>query len=177
MSINNPITRPTQLCRPLICRPLGERYKKDLESMWWSTNSTRTPANKHEAAEMNKMFALRDKILAFGGHEVCMPLVEDDYFAIMKRGQFFYGDHAHLKKGLPSHCHCNAAQFWAANKGRCQICTGYALSEDGIWRQHSWVVQPLTRSWRIWETTVKRVAYFGVIFDDAECERFYASNG
>lgn len=133
--------------------------------------------NKHEAAEMNKMFALRDKILAFGGHEVCMPLIEDDYFAIMKHGQFFYGDHAHLKKGLPSHCHCNAAQFWAANKGRCQICTGYALSEDGIWRQHSWLVQPLTRSWRIWETTVKRVAYFGVIFDDAECERFYASNG
>lgn len=82
MSINNPITRPSQLCRPLICRPLGERYKKDLESMWWSTNSTRTPANKHEAAEMNKMFALRDKILAFGGHEVCMPLVEDDYFAV-----------------------------------------------------------------------------------------------
>lgn len=103
--------------------------------------------------------------------------IEDDYFAIMNHGQFFYGDHAHLKKGLPNHCHCNAAQFWAANKGRCQICTGYALSEDGIWRQHSWVVQPLTRSWRIWETTVKRIAYFGVIFDDAECERFCELNG
>lgn len=27
MSINNPITRPSQLCRPLICRPLGEEKK------------------------------------------------------------------------------------------------------------------------------------------------------
>lgn len=177
MSIVNPIVRPSQMRRPIVCQTLKEDHKKWLENQWWSTNSTQTPANKQEAVKMNKMFALRDKLLAFGGNEVCMPLVEEDYFAIMKRGQFFYGNHARLKEGMPSQCHYNSALLWAANKGRCQICTGYALSEDGIWRQHSWVVQPLTRSWRIWETTVKRVAYFGVVFDDAECERFYASNG
>lgn len=176
MSIANPITKPSQLRRPLIWKPIDKEWEKGLEKVWWSTNSTCTPANKREAAEMNKMFALRDKLLAFGGHNVCMPLIEDDYFAIMQRGQFFYGDHARMKAGLPSQCHFNSALLWAANKGHCQICTGYALSEDGLWRQHSWVVQPLTKSWRVWETTVKRVAYFGVVFDDAECEKFYEMN-
>lgn len=176
MSMANPIVRPSQMRRPIVCKPLDKGRKKGLENQWWSTNSICTPSNKNEAAKMNKMFALRDKLLAFAGHEVCMPLTDADYDAIMQRGQFFYGDHARLKEGLPSRCHYNSACLWAANKGHCQICTGYALSKDGLWRQHSWVVQPLTVSWRIWETTVKRLAYFGVIFSDSECEEFAENN-
>ena len=176
MSIAHPITKPSQLHRPLVWQPIDKEWAKHLEGVWWSTNSTCTPANKKEAAEMNKMFALRDKLLAFGGHNVCMPLIEEDYYKIMSRGQFFYGDHARMKKGEPSQCHRNSALLWNANRGKCQICTGYALSDDGLWRQHSWVVQPLSLSWRVWETTEKRVAYFGVVFNDEECERFFALN-
>lgn len=94
----------------------------------------------------------------------------------MSRGQFFLGKGAKLKKGEPCHCHSNAAYMWEANKGRCQIATGYALSDDGLWRQHSWIVQPLKVKYRVWETTVKRVAYFGTILTDEECEAFCYKN-
>lgn len=176
MSLKNPITKPSQIRRPVVCRKITPERKEGLKNMWWSTVSTVQPAHEQEAAKMQRMFALRDKLLEFGGEEVCMPIFEEDYDAIMTRGQFFYGDHARMRVGRPSQCHRNSAYLWDANRGRCQIATGYALSEDGIWRQHSWVVQPLTVSWRVWETTVKRVAYFGVVFDDAECERFYFDN-
>ena len=53
---------------------------------------------------------------------------------------------------------------------------GYALSEDGLWRCHSWVVQPMARTVRVWETTVKRVAYFGVVLTSEECEDFVENN-
>lgn len=72
---------------------------------------------------------------------------------------------------------CNSANLWDANRGRCFIATGYALSEDGLWRSHSWVVQPMPRTLRVWETTVKRVAYFGVVLTEEECDRFYRDNG
>lgn len=62
------------------------------------------------------------------------------------------------------------------SKDRCFIATGYALSEDGLWRCHSWVVQPMARTVRVWETTVKRVAYFGVVLTSEECEDFVENN-
>lgn len=173
MSIANPIVKLSQMPRPISwSHEIDQR-----PGMWWSTAWTGKPANDKKAARMQKMFILRDKLLSFGGDQVCMPIVEDDYTAIMSRGQFFYGEHARLKVGLPSQCHYNSSLLWEANKGNCQIATGYALSPDGIWRQHTWVVQPLTLSWRIWETTVKRVAYFGVVFNDDECAEFADMNG
>ena len=73
-------------------------------------------------------------------------------------------------------CHYNSARLWYKNKDRCFIATGYALSEDGLWRCHSWVVQPMARTVRVWETTVKRVAYFGVVLTSEECEDFVENN-
>ena len=52
-------------------------------------------------------------------------------------------------------------------------CDRICLSEDGLWRQHSWVVQPMTRTVKVWETTVERVAYFGVVLNDEECQEFF----
>lgn len=176
MSIANPIIKPSQMRRPVICRSVNPEWKERIKNEWWSTNSTVGPANEVEAAKMQRMFKLRDKLLTFGGEEVCMPIFEEDYDAIMERGQFFYGDHARLKLGAPSQCHRNSAYLWDANRGRCFIATGYALSEDGLWRQHSWVVQPLALSWRVWETTVKRAGYFGVVFTEEECEKFLYNN-
>lgn len=176
MSIKNPITKPSQMRRQVDWTHMTEAQKSRLKTSWWSTRSVVIPANEKEAAAMQRMFALRDKLLAFCGDEVVMPVYEEDYDAIMQHGQFFYGAHARLKLGAPSQCHYNSALLWDANRGRCQIATGYALSEDGLWRQHSWVMQPLTVSWRIWETTKKRIAYFGVVFNDDECEDFLWNN-
>lgn len=38
--------------------------------------------------------------------------------------------------------------------------TGYALSDDGLWRQHSWCLD--TQENQIIETTESRIAYFGI---------------
>lgn len=48
--------------------------------------------------------------------------------------------------------------------------------KDGLWRCHSWVVQPRSRTMRVWETTVKRVAYFGFVMNDTECQEFLDNN-
>lgn len=93
----------------------------------------------------------------------------------LSRGQFFYGS-SYMRKGQPSQCHANSAYLWDANRGHCSIATGYALSEDGLWRCHSWVVQPRSRTMRVWETTVKRVAYFGFVMNDTECQEFLDNN-
>lgn len=172
-SIRNPVMQPAQMSRPVFCRPMSCDWLEWQKSIWWSTKYEGNPTNDREAAQMQKMYLLREKLLSFGGEQACMQLFEPDLEKIMNRGQFFYGEHARKRKGRPNRCHQNAAVLWNANKESYKICTGYALSEDGLWRQHTWVVEPLKRSWRIWETTEKRVAYFGVILNKEECEQFF----
>lgn len=172
MSISNPIVRPSQMRRPLVCNIISEEDKARIKARWF----IESPKTEKEKKEMEGLLALHDKLLSFGGQEVVMPDIEEDLKKILKRGQLFYGDHARMMRGKPSQCHRNSALMWDANRGRCQIATGYALSEDGLWRQHSWVVQPLTLSWRVWETTEKRIAYFGFVLDDDECDEFLYNN-
>lgn len=172
MSIAHPIVCPSQMRHPLVCQYISDEVKAKIKASWYNEN----PKTEKEKAEMTGLLTLHDKLLSFGGEEVLMPSIEEDLEAILERGQFFHGDHVHMMPGEPSQCHHNASRMWDANRGRCQIATGYALSEDGLWRQHSWVVQPLTLSWRVWETTEKRIAYFGVVFNDDECEEFLYSN-
>jgi hypothetical protein len=38
----------------------------------------------------------------------------------------------------PSNCHGNTAMLYVHHRGAVQIASGYALSEDGLWYQHSW---------------------------------------
>ena len=67
-----------------------------------------------------------------------------------------------------SDCHANAARLWRASEIE-SIGTGYALSDDGLWREHSW-------GWRqgdvLVETTERRRAYFGVKLDGDGAEWF-----
>ena len=58
----------------------------------------------------------------------------------------------------PCHCHNNAAVV-ATERGW-ELWTGMALSDDGVWRVHSWVRIPSTGT--IGETTMSRVVYYGV---------------
>jgi hypothetical protein len=80
---------------------------------------------------------------------------------LLGAGQAESGCGAILKLGDPSECHENSARFYHENPRRYEVRTGYALSDDGIWRPHSWVVD--AEEHKIIETTQKRVTYFGVI--------------
>ena len=115
---------------------------------------------------------LKEILLDIGGWAVCVPHVEPDLANILARGRRFPGKSI-MMKGEPCRCHENSALCWDTNRDSCNICTGYALTRDGMWRQHSWVV---TRTGIVVETTMKRVQYFGFVLNHTECEIFLENN-
>lgn len=115
---------------------------------------------------------LEDKLLAAGGEEVIPPMVvEDSLERLLESGELLEPSEVELREGIPCHCHGNSARLWEEGVGK--ICTGYALSNDGLWRQHTWVVADGDK---IIETTTKRVAYFGFILNEEESQQFAFEN-
>jgi hypothetical protein len=115
---------------------------------------------------------LKKILLDIGGWGVCTSRVEEDMELILSRGRKFPGK-SKLMLGEPCQCHLNSACCWDENRELCKICTGYALSKDGMWRQHSWI---FTNNGAVVETTEKRVAYFGYVMTHEQCEDFLADN-
>ena len=64
-----------------------------------------------------------------------------------------------LKLGERNRCHDNAQKLYQEHPNRYRLAYGYALSEDGLWRQHSWLIRKSDNA--IMETTEKRLRYFG----------------
>lgn len=120
----------------------------------------------------NKDCELKKTLLAIGGWGACIPHIESDLLQILQRGRRFPGRSKSMK-GEPCRCHSNSAACWDENRDLCKICTGYALSKDGVWRQHSWCY---TNNGVVVETTEKRVQYFGYVMTEEECEEFLGSN-
>jgi len=111
----------------------------------------------------------------FGGEEVCMPLIEDDIDAILERSVFLYGDDAEMCPGAPSQCHGNSADLWSQSvHTHMGLMTGYALSKDGMGRQHSWCVYLETG--QVIETTESRLAYYGFVMTEEEALSFTSDN-
>lgn len=116
------------------------------------------------------LLPLKRKLLEIGGWSVCTIQGEQDLEKILARGRRFPG-RSRTMRGEPCRCHRNSALCWDENRDLCTICTGYALTRDGMWRQHSWIV---TNEGGVVETTVKRIQYFGFLLTHEECERFLA---
>ena len=112
---------------------------------------------------------LRKKLLSIGGEEI-VPREEPDLSKIIKRGKLFKCK-AKLTKLRMISCHTNAAELYAT-KGY-KIATGWALSDDGLWRQHSWCIDGKEN---IVETTKSRKKYFGVVLMQKEAKKFYREN-
>jgi hypothetical protein len=113
---------------------------------------------------------LKSKLLSYGGEAVILPAFEDDYDKIMTRGIPLLTFVTKMVRGRPSQCHANCADLWSA-KGL-SIMTGYSLSDDGVWRQHTWCMG----NGVVIETTEKREAYFGFLMTDKEAEIFSFEN-
>jgi hypothetical protein len=108
---------------------------------------------------------LTDRLLRIGGAVVC-AFPEEDMDLILKEGRTWTPRQSRifLKKGASIRCHSNSLFLKEANP-HLLACTGWALSKDGIWRQHSWCIDP--QDWRVVETTQKRLAYHGFILPAA----------
>jgi hypothetical protein len=105
---------------------------------------------------------------------------EEDIDELLAHGQIIErGPSYRVIDGAPSQCHANAAEWWQSHRDLARphrIATGYALSPDGRWHQHSWLVAPGLRGESIIETTQMRWAYWGIILDDEAAEQFAYEN-
>jgi len=81
------------------------------------------------------------------------------------RGIFLDAQHAVACVGSASQYHQNAHDLLRNGKAAF-VGTGYALSQDGLWRGHSWAHRV---DGTILETTEPRLAYFGTACDCSSC--------
>jgi hypothetical protein len=111
---------------------------------------------------------IRERLLAIGGGEVNVRgVVPADIFRLLKRGELWSGEKSNLVRMAPISCHQNSYVLWKAGKG--DLVNGFSLTEDGLWREHSWIVS----NDKVLETTTPRVAYYGVILTKDEILREY----
>lgn len=173
----NPIATAEQMGEKLKTIPMDAEWVNNIKDMHWYHENDNTEAYiLRDSENGHRMTELREKLLSFGGQEVCLPMYEEDLANILDRGQLWLGDRITMKKGLPSQCHRNSCRCWEVNKDKSVLCTGYALSEDGMWRCHSWLVHLKPRKNRVVETTVERIAYFGFVMTEDEANQFCDEN-
>jgi hypothetical protein len=128
----------------------------------------------HDNPKFAHLDELKRRLLSIGGWAVALRETEPDLDAILSRGVLLRGDDAVQDVAKDGQCHLNSAMQHLLNpKGRA-VMTGYALSEDGMWRQHSWIYDLASDA--VVETTEKRVGYFGVLLDDVEAIIFCTRN-
>lgn len=152
--------------------------KTSIPSAEWLERSNQNGFTRGHTFDTGRLEGLKNILLDIGGWSVVLPRIEPDFLKLLTRGRRFAGRSVQMK-GESSQCHLNSAYLWDANREtdlHLYICTGYALSKDGVWRQHSWCAYPTKRSWRVVETTQKRVQYFGYIMHDTEAEQFLYDN-
>lgn len=113
---------------------------------------------------------LSRRLLAMAGRHVVVTY-EEDLEKMLERGRRFAGP-VEMRLGEPNRCHSNSAKLWADGEAPLLV-TGWALSEDGLWRQHSWCAH---LDDRVVETTVARVMYFGFTLISEEARRFADAN-
>lgn len=178
-----PLTQENKLAHKTVqWSPPDPEWQAWIDQTWWGRNYKGALDDEIDP----RMFALRDRLLSFGGAEVSMPIHDEDIADILEHGQLWWGDRAQYMKGRPSRCHENSALLYSANKARnhpespyhmnITIATGYALSKDGLWRQHSWCLKRTARSVAVVETTVKRLLYYGIAMTEEKAEQFEYDN-
>src|SRR5271166_4516350 len=143
-----------KLCRIFGCEDLGPA-----ECPCGSLESAESPEQRtaqitmlnqrvqEVSREEPEVLTLRQKLLGLGGAEIVAlpPLTHGlDHFvpSLAELGTVTEGTVTH-KDMEPNNCHLNAAKLWKERKkgsGLIGIGTGYALSDDGLWRGHSWAL-------------------------------------
>jgi hypothetical protein len=129
---------------------------------------------KAAAEQQPEILTFRNVLLALGGDElVPPPTLDSDVPILLEQGSVMSGFviSRPIEEGR---CHENVAELWREKKeGIVGIGVGYALSADGLWRQHSWGVR---ESGAIIETTAARTQYFGRLLQGTEADDFAEAN-
>lgn len=128
------------------------------------------PLDKREEKifqEMPDAKLLKEKLLALGGKTIIWMPVDPDMENIIKNGREFPIENRRRFRGEPNKCHGNTARLFLQEDG-IEIATGYALSKDERWRQHSW-------GWekgRVVESTQPFTGYYGAVLKGLDISKF-----
>jgi hypothetical protein len=127
-----------------------------------------------EAAEKQPEIKLLANLLVeLGGQFLVAPPGADFYISNLLEFGFVMSGPVQLNIMRANSCHQNVSLLWKDRKlGMVGIGTGYALSDDGLWRRHSWGV--LREG--IVETTDNRVKYFGLLLQGSRASQFADRN-
>src|SRR5215469_10493746 len=125
------------------------------------------------AGEQPELKRLKPLLLRFGGTFIVAPPKADPDIPMLLESGFLMNGPVTTRRMRASQCHQNVAAIWKTRKPKIvAVATGYALSEDGLWRQHSWGI--LREG--VLETTEERVKYFGILLRSAEGDHFAECN-
>ena len=99
-------------------------------------------------------------VLSHGGRYVVPPDKPDVMIGILSdQGELVPASTVVVQRvGEPDGCHRNAVALWRGGEAAA-IGTGYALSPDSLWREHSWA---WTTEGNLIETGEPRSGYFGL---------------
>jgi hypothetical protein len=177
----DPLLQPGPAWTRPACTPMARIWRRRVADKFWSTKfkgnlvdcipaSTAQKTIPEAVAHLIRLQQLRDLLLTFGGEEACLPLFEADLDLLRAHGEIWLPIGLTLKRGADCGCHANAAQLWQGSQGKIQIATGYYLTDDGMWRPHSWGIHPGEGGGRVVETTNAALLYFGVIRSPSEAQ-------
>ena len=126
--------------------------------------------------------SLRKRLLRLRGIEVVPPVLDSssaaqlarqryDVGQVLQAGRTWSGARAKIEEMETNSCHRNVARLCRSRRGH--IASGWALSMDGLWREHSWLVKSAGKaSEYLIETTVSWLLYHGYILYDEEMNWF-----
>lgn len=124
---------------------------------------------KWKSGKYNNIIPLRSKLLLdIGGKEV-VPNRETMAKELINEGEVIDFNSIEVVKGRSNQCHKNSCLLYQQNNCITHIGTGWALSDDDFWRQHSWAIK---NNDTIVETTVPREIYYGICMNDERAEKF-----
>jgi hypothetical protein len=128
---------------------------------------------RHAVVGQPELGRLKEILLGIGGDFlVAPPKADPDVPFLLERGFLMSGPIC-LNLMESSSCHQNVSSIWVKKAlGIVGIATGYALSDDGLWRQHSWGI---LRD-GVLETTEERLKYFGILLQGKGADGFAEAN-
>jgi hypothetical protein len=128
---------------------------------------------REASAQQPELKLLKPLLLKLGGAYVVAPQRPDPDLPLLIEFGFVTSGPVLVKSMDHQACHRNVAEIWKARKhGVVAIGSGYALSSDDLWWEHSWGI--LREG--ILETTTKRLKYFGLVLQGAKADSFAKMN-
>jgi hypothetical protein len=145
--------------------PKLKRMMEDPEWVEWVRAK-----EKKNLEQWPELKPLQDRLLSVGGDWVALE-PEPDLVSLLEKGRLIKG-RVILKRMSPHNCHKNCCELWEKNPKTCRIATGWALGDDGIWRQHTWLIKGKV----IIETTEPGTQYYGFVLENKEAISFWWHN-